>query len=290
MKKLRTISHDFSHFRQGRWSLAALVLGFGGAQRRSPRPAAAVLRAYLSLALVAGLFLAPEPAQAQNATGAPLIYGDPRLGEVLRVQTTESSPISDPEGIANASFSYQWIRVDGGNETDINNATSATYTPTSDDVGKTIKVKVDFQDDANNAESLTSAIFPPRGLTILPATLPTTTCTAPMLTGRTQIWQGTLTVGVFAYAHQLEFGWFPRSGEEFSDTFGDIPSNQRDFSTGDNDYTLENRIKLSAHRSARLELRLSDRLTDDELASIGLHVMRQPFRLFQAWPGPISGH
>ena len=43
--------------------------------------------------------------------------------------------------------------MDGNTETDISGETSSTYTPSSSDVGKTIRVRVSFTDDAGNAES-----------------------------------------------------------------------------------------------------------------------------------------
>ena len=63
----------------------------------------------------------------------------------------------DDDGLNNVSYTYQWIRVDGGTETNISMAQASTYTLVTDDQGKTIKVKVSFTDDANNAETLTSA-------------------------------------------------------------------------------------------------------------------------------------
>ena len=88
------------------------------------------------------------------ATGAPTISGTARVGQTLTAVTTG---IRDDDGLTNVSYTYQWIRVDGGNETDIGSATASTYTLVDDDQGKTIKVKVSFTDDANNAETLTSA-------------------------------------------------------------------------------------------------------------------------------------
>ena len=71
--------------------------------------------------------------------------------------TTDTSGISDDDGLTNPTFNYQWIRSDGTTDTDIAGATSTTYLVTTDDVGKTIKVRVSFADDAENQESLTSA-------------------------------------------------------------------------------------------------------------------------------------
>ena len=88
------------------------------------------------------------------ATGAPTITGTPQVGQTLTAVTTA---IMDDDGLTGVSYTYQWIRVDGGTETNIAGAMASTYTLVADDQGKTIKVKVSFTDDANNPETLTSA-------------------------------------------------------------------------------------------------------------------------------------
>ena len=88
------------------------------------------------------------------ATGAPTISGTAQVGEPL---TADTSGIADGDGLDNVSYSYQWIRSDGSNDTDIEGEKSSTYTLVPADQGKTIKVKVSFTDDANNVETLTSA-------------------------------------------------------------------------------------------------------------------------------------
>ena len=88
------------------------------------------------------------------ATGAPTISGTAQVGQTL---TAATSGIMDADGLASPGYTYQWIRVDGATESDISGATSSTYTPVAADLGKTIKVKVSFTDDASNAETLTSA-------------------------------------------------------------------------------------------------------------------------------------
>ena len=87
------------------------------------------------------------------ATGLPIISGEPRVGETLSADT---SGISDPDGLDEAAFSYQWVSSDGTEDTDIAGATAATYTPSASDLSKTIKVRVSFTDNAGNAVSLTS--------------------------------------------------------------------------------------------------------------------------------------
>ena len=88
------------------------------------------------------------------ASGAPTISGTARAGQTL---TAGTATIADADGLANASYSYQWIRVDGSNESNIANATSSTYRLVTADIGKRIKVKVSFSDDNGYAEDLTSA-------------------------------------------------------------------------------------------------------------------------------------
>ena len=95
-----------------------------------------------------------EPAQNSPATGRPQISGTAQVGETL---TASTSHIADSDGLNNAAFSYRWIRNDGSTDTDIQDATGASHTLVDADEGRTIKVEVNFADDAGNAETLTSA-------------------------------------------------------------------------------------------------------------------------------------
>ena len=89
------------------------------------------------------------------ATGWPGITGTVRAGETL---TATTDRIEDEDGLTDAVFAYRWVRQDPATRTDadIEGATSSTYTVTDADEGKAIKVRVTFDDDAGNAESLTS--------------------------------------------------------------------------------------------------------------------------------------
>ena len=92
------------------------------------------------------------------ATGAPTIFGASWVGQTV---TAETSGIADIDGLpATPSFTYQWVRVDGSDETDIPGATSGTYTLAAADEGKTVKVKVSFTDNDGTVETLTSDAFP----------------------------------------------------------------------------------------------------------------------------------
>ena len=94
--------------------------------------------------------IVPGPAAANSpATGAPIISGTARVGETLTVDT---SGIDDADGMSGAVFSYQWL----ANDAEITGATSNTYTLVEADVGKAVKVRVIFNDDDDNEETLTS--------------------------------------------------------------------------------------------------------------------------------------
>ena len=88
------------------------------------------------------------------ATGQPIISGTVRVGDML---TADTSGIADADGLDNVSYRYQWVRNDGSSDTDITDATASAYTLVSADVGKTLKVRVTFTDDAGHDETLTSA-------------------------------------------------------------------------------------------------------------------------------------
>ena len=99
------------------------------------------------------------------ATGQPSVSGTAAVGQTLTASTPD---VADADGKTKAdagemgfAWSYQWVRVDGADETDISGATSRTYTLDTDDLGKTVKVKVRFTDDGGTAEGpLTSDAYP----------------------------------------------------------------------------------------------------------------------------------
>ena len=107
------------------------------------------------------------------ATGAPTITGTAHVGETLTASTTG---IADADGLTSPTYTYQWIRVDvdgTSNPADITDETDATYTLVDADLGKKIKVRVTFVDDASHTETLTSAAT---------ATVPGVTVSPPALT------------------------------------------------------------------------------------------------------------
>ena len=79
----------------------------------------------------------------------PTIGGTAQVGETL---TADILGIYDSDGLTQAVFSYQWK----ANGSDISGAIGPTYTVTASDVGKRIRVRLSFTDDAGNDETLTS--------------------------------------------------------------------------------------------------------------------------------------
>ena len=116
-----------------------------------------------------------------RATGVPTISGTVSVGEVL---TAVTSNIMDPDGTDSATFTYQWVRLDGMTATEV--GTASTYTLADADVGKRMLVKVEFTDDEGNAEGPLSS--KPTVVVNAPAT------GAPTITGTPRVGR-TLTAG-----------------------------------------------------------------------------------------------
>ena len=114
--------------------------------------------------LTSAATVAVEARPNTPATGAPTISGTAQVGETL---TADTSGIADEDGLDDVSFSYQWLAEDA----EISGATDSTYTLASDDVGRTIRVRVSFSDDRGHGEELTSAATDAvAGLPTLPLT------------------------------------------------------------------------------------------------------------------------
>ena len=76
------------------------------------------------------------------------ISGIPQVGQTL---TANTGGISDADGPATLSFTYQWFANDGTTNEEINGATSPTYLLTGDESGEMIRVEVSYM-DANDIE------------------------------------------------------------------------------------------------------------------------------------------
>ena len=203
------------------------------------------------------------------ATGAPTITGTAEVGQTLTAVTTG---IMDADGLTSPTYTYQWIRVDG-TEADIAGENSSTYTLVDADLGKTLKVRVSFDDDLGHTETLTSEAYPTSGA--VTAADPAV-CAVPSLSGRTVIWTGAMTVaadpifpGVFGFESEL---------------FGSL--DDQTFTVGANDYTtglvslMGNVLTFATTNSA---------LTAGEQAVLRLHVCAADLD-FSAATGPTGDH
>ena len=115
----------------------------------------------------------------QDATGRPIILTSAEGAPILFADTSD---IADGNGLpftgnsgSNIEFvySYQWIRVDGGTETDIG-ADSPSYLLVDADIGNRIKVQVSFTDRALYSETVTSLPFRPVARPAGPSQTPST--------------------------------------------------------------------------------------------------------------------
>ena len=101
--------------------------------------------------------VSPETATQTSANtapvGLPAISGTPQVGETL---TASALGITDADGLTNATYAWQWTANDGTGDADIAGATEATYTLTSAEVGKTVKVRATFTDDRGTEETVLS--------------------------------------------------------------------------------------------------------------------------------------
>ena len=76
------------------------------------------------------------------------ITGTVRVGQTL---TADTSNIVDGDGLTSPNYRYQWVRVDGGSETDL--GTGSTHVVTSADESRKLKVEVTLTDDDGNTET-----------------------------------------------------------------------------------------------------------------------------------------
>ncbi|MYH41505.1 MAG: S8 family serine peptidase, partial [Chloroflexi bacterium] len=92
------------------------------------------------------------------ASGTIPITGTVEVGRTL----TATARITDADGYRASAFRWQWYRVDGRTRTAIPGATSraaatSSYVLTSDDEGKKVSVRLEFDDRAGNHEEIFSA-------------------------------------------------------------------------------------------------------------------------------------
>ena len=186
--------------------------------------------------------LTVTPGVNSRATGPPAISGIAHTGQTLTVDT---SGIVDADGLTNVSYSYQWIRSDGTTDTDIQGATSSTYTLSDADEGKTISVRLSFTDDAGHAETLTSAA------TTAVAARPNSSATgAPAISGTAQVGE-TLTAEVSGVTDadgltnaSFSYQWIRNDGNTDSD-IESATSTTYNLVTADQGKTIKVRVSFT---------------------------------------------
>ena len=199
-------------------------------------------------------------------TGLPTISGTARVGETL---TASASGISDADGLASATFSWQWVANDGTSDADIPGAAGSTYTLTSGEVGKTIKVRATFTDNRGTEETVLS------DATAAVATA--YTCTTPNLAGRTEVWTGTLTVAP-AEKRGTVFGYGFNRGPDGGGIYGELSDTSFDF--GGTSYVITAVVlAIAPSRIPGLVVMLDKSLPDTEQDMLRLHVCGNAFDL-----------
>ena len=160
--------------------------------------------------------------------GAVTIRGIAEVGETL---VADTSHIIDEDGPVSVAYGYQWL---SGANTEIVGAISSTYTVRSSDVGKTIKVRVSFTNEAGREETLTSA------------------ATDTVRRGGVVVWEGELMAGQQTDLSPVESGY---------STYGDLGG-----SLSPDRFLLEGttyRVKFLAHSRESLWLGLDRELPAD---------------------------
>ena len=99
-----------------------------------------------------------DPVPNTPAVGTVTISGGQRAG--IRATASVHSVADAVDELGSLAYTYQWVRVDGGVETDIPGAADEVYRLESADVGNRVRVKVFFQDTRGNDEELVSAPYP----------------------------------------------------------------------------------------------------------------------------------
>ena len=250
---------------------------------------------FLRLALIALAVMSYSSASwAQNATGRPTISGAPFQGFVITTDIANSN-IADPDGISNnAPFTFTWLRCDAnGNNCDTEAGTGDTYTLVMADVGTRFRLRVNFTDDAGNAEARTSFPWPARSDPVIGSA----SCLAPDLgTGRTAIWTATMTIGERQFPTGDNDGFSPigelhTNGHTYLGSFtsgGTAYGSLSDtsFTVNLHDYTVAG-VRLfeplgTDRRVPRLSIQLDRLLADLDRADLQLHVSGASCTLMEA--------
>ena len=206
------------------------------------------------------------------AAGAPASTA-PNVFRVPAVLGVDLSGITDTDGVTNiaTNATYKWQRFNAAGttlETD-SIGTDATYKLTDTDATKTLKVVVNFTDDASNSEGpLTSAAT---SAITAAASCPTPT----YIGGATQVWTAKVGVG----KNTDFYGYY----DDTSLDFGSL--DQTRFSISSNNYRMD---RVFTQPGPSLAFSMKSDFTSDEQKTLTLHICDQAFA-FSVAGAPSSG-
>ena len=196
--------------------------------------------------------VAVAPPPNAEPTGLPAVTGTPQVGQTL---TADTSAIDDEDGLDDAVFEYQWLRnqsvLDENAGTyyyinvEVQGATGSTYDLAPADKGHTFAVRVSYEDDRGNSESLTSAN------TVIVAARPNSEPTGlPTIDGTPQVGQ-TLTAATSAIDDEdglenavFRYQWIASKSDVILALLGETSSTYT-LAPTDEGYTLQVRVTFT---------------------------------------------
>ena len=198
------------------------------------------------------------------AEGKPVIHGTALEGRLL---TALRGTISDPDGLPPAfpsGYTFEWVRMDA---VDVKTVvgTASTYTPTVDDVGSTLEVKVGFNDGRGNREVRVSDAMA-MGVAL--------SCES------NAVWCTRLTVGADTGANAL--GYCGPGAGATDCGYGGL--DEDGFTLGTADYTVES-VRLE---SGNLDLTLDRDFPSADLMSLTLRIGPHGYALNDAVHGNVG--
>ena len=206
------------------------------------------------------------------AAGAPTVTA-PNVFRIPAVLSVDLSGITDTDGVTGiaTTATYKWQRFNAAGttlETD-SIGTDATYTLTDTDATKTLKVVVNFTDDASNSEGpLTSAAT---SAITAAASCPTPTYVG----GATQVWTAKVGVG----KNSDFYGYY----DDTTLDFGSL--DQTRFSISSNNYRMD---RVFTQPGPSLAFSMKSDFTSDEQKTLTLHICDQAFA-FSVAGAPSGG-
>ena len=200
------------------------------------------------------------------ATGKPTVTGTPESGLALAAHRGD---IADTDGLPSgefpAGYTFQWVRVVGGVETDITDATGRTHTLGSADVGNTLRVKVSFTDGRGYSETRISDAYPDTGSV-------TALCPVPNFGSRRHFWTGNVTVGVNNPESET-----PSYGIRDAD-FGSL--DEENFTIGATEYEVTTLlVTTGSHRDGNFSFELAEDMEYRVGGLVRLHACAAAFDL-----------